>query len=99
MTGWAASTLAQEHIIRGVGRALEGAGLVARPFELAALRVEPLHRRDCGENAAAAPGSHVEFQPRDIVRPGARGVADGLADHGAAVGMFPGRSGIMTADG
>ena len=59
------STLAQEHVIRGVGRAFEAAGLVAGAFELAALGVDPLHRRDSGKDAAAARGSHLAASARE----------------------------------
>ncbi len=51
------------------------------------------------EDAAAAPGNHVKFEPGDIVRRRARGAAGNLADHGTAVAVLPGRSGIVTADG
>src|SRR5437588_6238210 len=49
-----ALALAQEHVFRGVGRALEAAGLVARTVELAADRVDSLHGGDAFEDAAAA---------------------------------------------
>src|ERR1019366_6843506 len=92
------SALAQEHVLRGVRRALEAADLVAGAFELAALGVDPLHRRDPRQDTAAAPGGHLELEPGDIIRGRARGIADGLADHGAAVAVLPVRPGIVPAD-
>src|SRR5216683_3027415 len=93
------SALAQEHIVGGVGRALEGAGLVAGSLKLAAYRVDPLHRGGGGEDAAAAVGNHLELEPGNIVRCRARSVTGGLADRGAAIAVFPVRSGIVAADG
>src|SRR5258707_14720928 len=93
------STLAQEHIVRGVGRAGEGAGLVARPFKLSTPGIDPLHCRDAREDSTAAPGNHLKLQPGNIVRRRTGNVANSLADHGAAIVVLPARSGIVTADG
>src|ERR1700687_302237 len=93
------STLAQKHVVGGVGRAAEGAGAVARALQLSALCIDPLYGRDAGEDAAAAPGNYVELQPGNIVRRCARGAAGNFSDHGAPVAMLPVWSGIVMADG
>src|SRR5258707_7245224 len=93
------SAFAQEDVVGGVGRAARGAGFVAGAFELAALRVDPLRGRDSREDAVAALGNHRELQPGNIVRRCARSITGGLADHGAAVAVFPVRPGIVPADG
>ena len=94
-----ASALAQEHVVCGVGRVAIAAGLFALALEFAARRIDPLHRGDTGEDAGAAPGGHGQLQPGDIVRRGAGGVADRLADDGARVDVFPVRPRIVPADG
>src|SRR6202158_4165532 len=93
------STLAQEHVIRRVGRAAIGAGGVAGPLQLSALGMDPLHGGGSGEYAAAAMGNHLELQPGNIVRRRAGSAAGDLSDHGAAVAMLPVRSGIVAGDG
>src|SRR5439155_13126774 len=95
LDGSVVSALAQEHVVRGVGHAFIGARLVASAIELSTHRVDPLHCRHRTENAAAAPGSHSELQPGNVVRDHPRGGADDLADHRAAVAVLPVRSGIM----
>src|SRR5437016_2493953 len=60
--------LAQEHVIRGIGDAAEGAGLLARALRRSAAGVEALDRRHVGEGAFALTFRHVELQPRDVVR-------------------------------
>src|SRR5436309_11419465 len=90
--------LFQEHVVRGVGRALEAAGLVASTLELAACRVDPLHRGDARQDAAAAVGNHLKLQPWNVAVGGTRRIADGLADHCAAVAVLPVGTGVMTAD-
>src|SRR5437870_12995264 len=92
------STLAQEYVIGRVGHAFIGACLVAGAIELSTHRVDPLHCRRRTEGTAAAPGSHCELQPGNVVRDGAWGRADDLADHRAAVDVLPVRSGIMPTD-
>src|SRR3954454_17287695 len=95
----AVSALAQEHVVRGVGRVAPGAGLVALAFELAARRVDQLDRGDAREDSGAASGVHGQFQPRDVVRRSTRRVTDGLADDRAGVDVFPVRSVVVPADG
>src|SRR3954451_17114707 len=95
----AMSALAQEHVVRGVGRVAPGAGLVALALELAAGRVDSLHRGDAREDSGAASGRHGQLQPGDIARRGARGVTDRLADDRAGVDVFPVRSVVVPADG
>src|SRR3954452_21968528 len=92
------SAFLQEDVVGRIGRALEIAGLVARTLELAAMGVDALNRRNRREDAAAPVGRHFQFQPGNVARGGTRGVAGGLGGHGAAVGMLPVRSGIVTAD-
>src|SRR5258707_12734586 len=60
--------LAQEDVIGGVGRAVEGAGLIAGAAVDATLGVDPLHRRDPRQRAAAAMRRHLELEPGDIAR-------------------------------
>src|SRR5664279_5282237 len=91
--------LAQEHILRGIGRAAGGAGLVTGAVKLSALGVDPLHCGDAGEDTAATLGNYTELEPGNIVRRSTRRAAGDLADHGAAVIVLPIRPGIMPADG
>src|SRR6202158_386516 len=93
------STLAQKHVVGGVGRAAEGAGAVARALQLSALCIDPLYGRDAGEDAAAAPGNYVELEPGDIAWCRARGAGGHFADHGAPVAMLPVWCGIVMAAG
>src|SRR3954454_18635094 len=95
----AASALAQEHVVRGVGRVAIAAGLVALALELAARRVDSLHRGDAREDSGAASGGHSQLQPGDIVRRSTRRIADRLADNGAGVDMLPVWSVVVPADG
>src|SRR3954467_3163674 len=97
-SGSVVSALAQEHVIGRVGDAFIGAWLVAGAVEPSTRRVDPLHGRRRTENTVAAPGSHSELQPGNVVRDGAWGRADDLADHRAAVAVLPVRPGIMPAD-
>src|SRR5204862_3125223 len=95
----ARSTLTQEDVVRRIRHAAEGAGCVAGAVELPAPCIDPLYGGDAAENAAAAPGNHFKLQPGNIVLRRARCVAGSLPDYGAAVAVFPVRSGIVTADG
>jgi hypothetical protein len=61
--------------------------------------IDPLHRGDRGQHAAAAAGGHLELQPGDVACRGAGGIADHLADDGAAIAVLPARTGIVPADG
>ena len=61
--------------------------------------IDPLHRGDGRQHAAAAAGGHLELEPGDVAGRRARRVADDLADHGAAVAVLPARTGIVPADG
>src|ERR1700726_860790 len=67
------SALAQEHVVRRVGHALEAAGRIAGALEISALGVNSLHGGDVSEDAAAAMGSHIKLEPGDIVWRRARG--------------------------
>ena len=92
------SALAQEHVIRGVGHALEAAGRIAGALEISALGVNSLHGGDIGKDTAAAMGGHVQLEPGNIVWRCARGVAGGLTGDRAAVAIFLVRSGVVPAD-
>src|SRR5579863_5599894 len=83
------SALLQKHIFRRIGRRLERARLVAGALELAAFGVDPLHGGDAGQDAAAARGDHLQLQPGNIVGRSPWRAARDLADHGAAVDVFP----------
>src|SRR5262249_341098 len=65
----------------------------------AAARVDPLHRRDVRQQASAAMRRHLEFEPGNVVGRLPRNVGGRFGDHGAAVGVLPGRPGIVAADG
>ena len=78
---------------------MEGAGLVAGTGMHAAPGIDPLHRRDSRQHAAAAMRRHLELEPGDIARRLARNVGDRFADHGAAVDVLPVRTGIVAPDG
>src|SRR2546430_14790282 len=90
------STLAQEHVIRGVWHATAVARPVARVVELPADRIDALYRRDVRKHAAA--GNHIEFEPGDVICRRARGAGGDPPDHRAAVAQLPGRAGKMAAD-
>src|SRR5215213_5066810 len=92
------SALAQEHVVGRVGDAFKAACLVAGAIELSTDRVDPLHGRRRSERTVAAPGSDPELQPGNVHCDLPWGGAGDLADHRAAVAVFPGRSGIMPAD-
>src|SRR5690349_1059555 len=81
----ALSLLAQENVVRAVGHAACRARPVAAVLQDAADGVDPLHRDDVVELAAAFMRRGLELQPGDVVRRLAGGVACSLADHGAAV--------------
>src|SRR6516165_10998356 len=78
---------------------MERAGLIAGAGMDATAGVDPLHRGDARQQARAAMRRHLELEPRNIARRLARDVGDRLADHGAAVGVLPVRSGIVAPDG
>ena len=60
------SALAQEHVVRGVGRVAPGARLVAVTLKFATRRVDPLHRGYAGEDAGAAPVVHSQDGLREL---------------------------------
>src|SRR5215510_5952811 len=78
---------------------MERAGVIAGAGVDAASRVDPLHRRNAGERAAAAMRRHLELEPGNVAGRLTRDVGDCLADRGAAVGVLPGRPGIVAPDG
>ena len=78
---------------------MKGARLLAGAGVDAAAGVDPLHRRDARQRAAAAMRRYLELEPGDIARRLAGDVGDRLADHRAAVEMLPIRPGIVTSDG
>src|SRR5439155_5470753 len=81
--------LAQEYVIRGIGDAAEGAGLLARALRRSAAGVEALDGRHVGEGAFALTFRHVELQQGDVVRRRASRTDGNLAPHGAFVGELP----------
>src|SRR2546430_17332227 len=74
------STLAQEHVIRGVWHAVAVARPVARVVELPADRINALYRGDVRKHAAAAPGNYIEFEPGDVVCRRARRAGDSRSE-------------------
>src|SRR5205823_14993747 len=94
-----ASAFLQKYVVRRVGRAVQGAGLVAGAGEHAARGVDALHGGDARERAAAALRRHLELEPGNVVGGLARRVAGGLRGDRAAVHVLPARPGIVAADG
>src|ERR1700741_1583299 len=83
--------LLQEHVFSRIGhaaaRALPVAGILQPPAD----GVDPLHRANVREFAAAAGvGCDFELQPGDVVGACARGIGDSLAGDAAAVIKLPG---------
>src|SRR5262245_47614128 len=61
-------TLAKEHVVRGIGCAEEGAGLVAGPAQHAARGVDPLDGDRAREHAVAALRRHFKLEPGNVLR-------------------------------
>src|SRR3981189_2057557 len=89
------SGLVQENVICGVGHAQEASHRVTCAVALAAFGVDPLHGGNVGQYAAAAMGSCVELQPRDVSGGSTWGAGRDLAGYGAAVAVFPARAGLV----
>src|SRR5215831_12559467 len=84
------SRFAQEHVIRGIRHAAARLLVVAGALQYAADRVDPLHRGDVGELAAALVRGDLELQPGNVIGASTGGIASGLGGDAAAVGEFPG---------
>src|SRR5262245_59904367 len=96
---WGASRpLAQGHVVGRVGRAVEGAGLVASAAHDAAHGVDALDGRRRRKDAAAAARRYFELEPGDVARGLAGRVGEHLAGDAAAVDVIPVRAGVVAAD-
>src|SRR5580704_5306012 len=89
---------AQEAVISRVCHAAKTAGAITGPLQRTAVGREPLHGGDVAQKSAATVVRYVKLEPRNIACGLAwRGGGD-FADHGAAVGQLPGRTGVVAAD-
>src|SRR5262245_33794169 len=92
------STFLVEGVVRAVRHTEKCSGLIAGRVGETAMRVQTLDRRDAAEKPGAMPGSHIQFQKRNIVRGRARRLRRNFGAYGTAVSHDPDRSRKMVTD-